>query len=83
MNTTQTFRVFAQIDKQQIIEDLSESGPGPILGFVLDLVMYHGDEDVAEAIRQNLKQLEWYAEGESEEEEVEEDDDEEETGKTE
>ena len=70
MNTTQTFRVFAQIDKQQIIEDLSESGPGPIIGFVLDLVMYHGDEDVAEAIRQNLKQLEWYAEGESEEEEV-------------
>ena len=46
MNTTQTFRVFAQIDKQQIIEDLSESGPGPIIGFVLDLVMYHGDEDV-------------------------------------
>ena len=81
MNTTQTFRVFAQIDKQPIIEDLSESGPGPIIGFVLDLVMYHGDEDVAEAIRQNLKQLEWYAEGESEEEEVEEDDDED-TGKT-
>ena len=81
MNTTQTFRVFAQLDKQQIIEDLSESGPGPIIGFVLDLVMYHGAEDVAEAIRQNLKQLEWYAAGESEEEEVEEDDDED-TGKT-
>lgn len=72
MNTTQTFRVFAQIDKQQIIEDLSESGPGPVIGFVLDLVLHHGSEDVCESIRSNLKQLEWLKV--KEEEEVEDED---------
>tara|TARA_R100000963_G_C4630891_1_gene96016 strand:+ start:430 stop:648 length:219 start_codon:yes stop_codon:yes gene_type:complete len=72
VNTTQTFRVFAQIDKQQIIEDLSESGPGPVIGFVLDLVLHHGSEDVCESIRSNLKQLEWLKV--KEEEEVEDED---------
>tara|TARA_R110002110_G_scaffold22581_5_gene87387 strand:+ start:3175 stop:3399 length:225 start_codon:yes stop_codon:yes gene_type:complete len=71
VNTTQTFRVFAQIDKQQIIEDLSESGPGPVIGFVLDLVLHHGSEDVCDSLRSNLRSLEWVKAPEEEEEEVE------------
>jgi hypothetical protein len=74
MNVEESFRVFAKVDKQAVIEDLYESGAPACMAFVLDLILYCGSEEFSEAIIRELKSIEWL-ELETEEEEEEEEDD--------